>query len=69
MHLEKPISETFILVLMVNSTKSHGKNLMSWEILIKSIIVQIITMLVLMNMVLSVEHHQDFGKIMGGLIL
>ena len=27
--LEELISEIFILVLMVNGTKSHGKNLMS----------------------------------------
>ena len=38
-------------------TESHGKNLMSWKILIKNIIVQVIMMLVLINMVLSVEHH------------
>ena len=38
---EEHISETFILVLMKSGTKSHGKNLM----------------LVLINMVLSVEHH------------
>ena len=28
-HLEELILETFILVLMVNGTKNHGKNLMS----------------------------------------
>ena len=28
-HLEELILETFILVLMVNGLKSHGKNLMS----------------------------------------
>ena len=48
---------TYILVLMLNGTESHGKNLMSWEILIKSIIAQIIMVLVLINMVLNVEHH------------
>ena len=37
--------------------ESHGKNLMSWKILIKNIIVQVIVMLVLINIVLSVEHH------------
>ena len=42
------------LVLMVNGIKSHGKNLMSWKILIRSIIVQITMMLVLINMVLNV---------------
>ena len=66
---------------MVNDTEHHGKNFMSWEILVKSIIAQIITMLmsmlvlinvalmlimsVLKNMVLDVEHHQEFGKIVG----
>ena len=34
---------------MVNGTESHGKNLMSCRILIKSIIAQIIRMLVLIN--------------------
>ena len=63
---------------MVNDTEHHGKNFMSWEILVKSIIAQIITMLmsmlvlinvalmlimsVLKNMVLDVEHHQEFGN-------
>ena len=32
---------------MVNSIETHGKNLMSWEALIGSIIAQIIIMLVL----------------------
>ena len=32
---------------MVNSIKTHGKNLMSWEALIRSIIAHIIIMLVL----------------------
>ena len=66
---------------MVNDTEHHGKNFMSWEILVKSIIAQIITMVMLMlvlinvalmlimsvlkNMVLDVEHHQEFGKIVG----
>ena len=54
---EEHISETFILVLMKSGTKSHGKNLIIWKVLIKNIIVQIIMMLVLINMVLSVEHH------------
>ena len=35
----------------------------------KSIIAQIIMMLVLINMVLNVEHHYDFGKIKDGFIL
>ena len=54
---------------VVNGTEIHGKNLMSWERLIKSIIAQIITMLVFINIVLNVEHHQDFGKMKVGLIL
>ena len=81
MHFGELIFETSILVLMVNDTEHHGKNFMSWEILVKSIIAQIITMLmsmlvlinvalmlimsVLKNMVLDVEHHQEFGKIVG----
>ena len=56
-HLEEPILETFILVLMINGIESHGKNLMIWRILIKSAIAQIIMMLVLINIVSSVEHH------------
>ena len=44
------------VVLMENATKNHGKNLISWKILIMSIIVQIIMMLVLINIVLNVEH-------------
>ena len=67
--MEGLISETFILVLMVNGTKSHEKNVMSWEILIKSIIAHVVMMLVLINMVLNVKHRLDFGNIMGGLIL
>ena len=39
------------------------------KILIRSIIAQIIMMLVLINMVSSVEHHQDFGKIKDGFVL
>ena len=81
MHFGELIFETSILVLMVNDTEHHGKNFMSREILVKSIIAQIITMLmsmlvlinvalmlimsVLKNMVLDVEHHQKFGKIVG----
>ena len=41
----------------VNGTESHEKNLMSWEIFIRSIIAQIFMMLVLINMVLSVEQR------------
>ena len=54
--------ETFILVLMVNGIESDGKNLMSSKILIRSIIVQIVMMLVLIIRVY-------FGKVKGGLIL
>ena len=39
---------------IVNGTESHEKNLMSWEILIRSIIAQIFMMLVLINMVSNV---------------
>ena len=51
------ILETFILVLLESGTKNHGKNSISWKILIRSIIVQIIMMSVSINMVLNVEHH------------
>ena len=54
---------------MVNGTESRRKNLMGWEILIRSVISQIIMVLVVINMVLNVEHHYDFGKINVGLIL
>ena len=57
MDLEELVLETFTLVLIVNGTESHGKNLMSWEILIKSITAQIIMMLLLIDVVLNVEHH------------
>ena len=51
------ILETFILVLLESGTKNHGKNSISWKILIRSIIVQIIMMSVSINMVLNVERH------------
>ena len=54
---------------MINGIKTHRKNLMSRKILIKSITAQIIMMSVLINMVLNVEHHEDFGKVKDGLIL
>ena len=66
--MEVLILETFILVLLESGTKNHGKNLISWKILIRSFIVQIIMMLVLINMMLNVEHHEDFGKIRDGLM-
>ena len=34
---------------MVNSIETHGKNLMGWEALIRSIMAHIIIMLVLIN--------------------
>ena len=46
-----PILETFILVLLESGAKNHGKHS------IRSFIVQIIMMSVLINMVLSVDHH------------
>ena len=66
--MEVLILETFILVLLESGTKNHGKNLINWKILIRSFIVQIIMMLVLINMMLNVEHHEDFGKIRDGLM-
>ena len=56
------------LMLMTSGSKIHWKNLISWKILIKSIIVRTIIMLVLINMVLNVEHRWDFGRIMAGLM-
>ena len=53
--LEEHISETFILVLVESGTKSHGNNSISWKILIRSIIAQIIMIAVLINMVLNAE--------------
>ena len=38
-------------------TKSHGKNLISQKILIRSIIAQVIMILVSISMVLNVEHR------------
>ena len=37
--------------------KSHGKNSISWKVLIRSFIIEIIMMSVLINMVLCVEHR------------
>ena len=56
-HSEEHILETFFLMLMVNGTENYGNNLISWKILVRSFIAQLIMMLVLINMVLSVEHH------------
>ena len=55
--LEVLILETFILVFMESGTENRRKNLISWKILIKSIIVQIIMMSVSINMVLNAEHR------------
>ena len=68
MHLEVLNLETFVLVLVESGTKSHGKNLISWKILIISITAQVIVMWMLINMVLNVEHHYNFGKIKDGLM-
>ena len=56
-HLEGLILEIFILMLIIDCIKSHGKNLMSQRILIRIIIAQIIKMLMLINVKLNVEHH------------
>ena len=53
--LEEHILETFILVLMERGTESHGKN--NQLKYIEKSIAQIIMMLMLINMLLSVEHH------------
>ena len=42
---------------MESGIESHGKNLMSWKVLISSIIAQILMILALINMVLNLEHH------------
>ena len=54
---------------MVNGIESYGKSFSVLKTLIKSNVAQVIMMLVLINMVLNVEHHLDFGKIKNGLIL
>ena len=56
-HLEGLILEIFILMLIIDCIKSHGKNMMSQRILIRIIIAQIIKMLMLINVKLNVEHH------------
>ena len=45
------------------------KELDKLKTLIKNFIAQIIMMLVSINMVLNVEHHSDFYKLLDGLIL
>ena len=37
--------------------RKYGKNLINWKMLIRSVIAQIIMMLVLINTVLNVERH------------
>ena len=54
---------------MVNGIESYGKSFSVLKTLIKSNVAEVIMMLVLINMVLNVEHHLDFGKIKNGLIL
>ena len=66
--LEEPILRTFILVLMGSGTENHGQNSISWKVLIKSIIAQIIMISVSINMVLNAEHCSDFGKTKVGLM-
>ena len=56
-HLEDLILEICILMLMTNSTESHGKNELSWRILIKSIIAQIISVCVNKCKVKCGTHH------------
>ena len=48
--------------------KKSWKNLISWKLLIRGIIAQIIMIVVLINMVLNVGHHWDFGKINAALM-
>ena len=69
MPLEGHILDTFSLKLMKSGTESHGKHLISWKLLIKNFIVQIITLLLSINTKLNVEYRYDFGKIKAGLIL
>ena len=53
---------------MGSGTENHGKNLISWKILIKSIILQIMMMSVSINIELNAEHCYGFGEIKDGLI-
>ena len=53
---------------MESGKESPGKNLISWKILTINIAAQVIMMLILINMVLSVEHRSDLGKIKAGLM-
>ena len=43
-------------VLLESGTKSYGKNLITWKILIRSFIAQVIMMSVSINMVLNAKH-------------
>ena len=62
------ILDTFIVVLLKSDTKNHGRNLISWTILIRIFIFQIIMMSVSINTVLNAEHREDFGEINAGLM-
>ena len=53
---EERILEICILVLLESGTKSYGNNLISWNILIRSFIAQVITMSVSVNKFLNAEH-------------
>ena len=57
MRFELLILEGFILVVMENGTKSHGKNSISSKILTRGIIAQVIKISVSINMVLNAEHR------------
>ena len=67
--MKELILETFIVVVMVNGTEIHGKNLMSYKILTRNIIAKFIVTLALINIKVNVEHHYNFGKIKARLIL
>ena len=62
------ILDTFIVVLLKSDTKNNGRNLISWTILIRIFIFQIIMMLVSISTVLNAEHREDFGEINAGLM-
>ena len=60
--------DTFIVVLLKSDTKNNGRNLISWTILIRIFIFQIIMMSVSISTVLNAEHREDFGEINAGLM-
>ena len=53
---EERILEICILVLLESGTKSYGNNFISWNILIRSFIAQVITTSVSVNKFLNAEH-------------